>query len=34
LADPDQDAFGVMSMFTDNDYKEITYEYDGYTQTL
>ena len=30
LADPDMDAFGVMSMFTDNNYKEVTYEYGDY----
>ena len=26
--------FGVMSMFTDDNYKEITYEYGEYRQTL
>ena len=30
LEDPDLDAFGVMGLFTDNDYKEITYEYGNY----
>lgn len=34
LADPDMDAFGVMSMFTDNNYKPITYTYGDYTVTL
>ena len=34
LADPDMDAFGVMNLFTDTSYKEITYEYGEYRQTL
>ena len=33
-ADPDMDAFGVMNLFTDSNYKEITYEYGEYRQTL
>ena len=28
------DAFGVMSLFTDNNYREVTYEYEGHTIKL
>ena len=32
--DPDMDLFGLNSLYTDTDYKEITFSYKHYTQTV